>query len=86
MTLNHCRLAIVVSVLFLLLSFGSWPYGFYTLLRISVTVTGLLLWQVYSKNGEANWGYFYLGTAILFNPIIPFYLGLFFFLSALSSS
>jgi hypothetical protein len=74
-TATHCRIAIVVSVLFLLLSFGSWPYGYYTLLRISVTATGILLWYVYSQNQKKNWSYFYAGTAILFNPIIPFALG-----------
>jgi len=72
---THCRVAIVVSILFLLFSFGSWPYGYYTLLRISVTVTGLLLWHVYSKGLRTNWSYFYLGIAILFNPIVAFPLG-----------
>jgi len=74
-TTTHCRIAIVVSVLFLLFSFGRWPYGYYTFLRISVTVTGLLLWHVYSKGLRTNWSYFYFGVAILFNPIVPFPLG-----------
>ena len=74
-TAIQCRTAIVVSVLFLLLSFGSWPYGYYTLLRISVTVTGLVLGHVYSRNLRTNWSYFYYGVAILFNPIVPFSLG-----------
>jgi len=72
---THCRIAIVVSILFLLFSFGSWPYGYYTLLRISVTVTGLLLWHVYSQSLRRNWSYFYLGVAILFNPVVAFPLG-----------
>ena len=74
-TTIHCQIAIVVSVLFLLFSFGSWPYGYYTLLRISVTVTGLILWHVYSNNLRTDWSYFYIGVAILFNPIVPFPLG-----------
>ena len=75
MTIAHCRIAIVVSILFLLFSFGRWPYGYYTLLKISVTLTGVLLWYVYSENQRQNWSYFYMGTAILFNPIILFPLG-----------
>lgn len=75
MTATHVRLAIVVSLLLLLFSFGRWPYGYYVLLKISVTVTAVLLWNVYSRKGQRNWGYFYLGVAILFNPIIRFPLG-----------
>ena len=75
MTRAQCRAAIIVSILFLLFSFGRWPYGYYTLLRISVTITGVMLWYVYSQNHRENWSYFWLGTAILFNPIFPFSLG-----------
>ena len=74
-TVTHCRIAIVISVLFLLLSFGPWPYGYYVLLKLSLTATGLLLWSVYSKSKKENWSYFYLGVAILFNPVIWFPLG-----------
>ena len=75
MTIAHCRTAIVVSILFLLFSFGRWPYGYYMLLKISVTLTGVLLWYVYSENKRLNWSYFYMGMAILFNPIVLFPLG-----------
>ena len=31
--------------------------------------------RVYKKNQKKNWSYFYAGTAILFNPVVPFALG-----------
>jgi len=57
-TITHCRIAIVVSVLLLLFSFGRWPYGYYVLLKLSVTITGLLLWFVFSNSKKQNWSYF----------------------------
>lgn len=72
---KHYKLAIVVSIVLLLGSYGRWPYGYYTLLRISVATTALFLWGFYSERHQEGWKNFYLGVAILFNPIIPFSLG-----------
>ena len=68
------QIAIVVSILLLFFSVAAWPYGYYVLLKISLTVTGLLLWNLYSGKKQ-NWSYFYLGVAILFNPIFRVPLG-----------
>jgi len=72
---KHYKLAIVVSTILLLGAGGPWPYGYYTLLRISVATTALLFWGFYSERNQEGWKHFYLGVAILFNPIIPISLG-----------
>lgn len=58
----------------LLLALIPWPYGFYTLLRIGITVASLvitiLLWNAQRKVQAV----LLAPVALLFNPIVPVYL------------
>ena len=62
---KHYKLAIVVSIVLLLGSYGRWPYGYYMLLRVSVATTALLLWGLYSERNQEGWKNFYLGAGII---------------------
>lgn len=48
--------------------------GFYTLVRIIVTIGAVAATIQNSSNGINIWSIIYGGMAILFNPIIPVYL------------
>ncbi|MFH1509539.1 MAG: DUF6804 family protein [Candidatus Nealsonbacteria bacterium] len=67
----------IVAIVFLLLSFFDWPYGYYNVLRI--IVTGVAIYYVYylytviKKLDFWFWGL--VITVIIFNPIFPIYLG-----------
>ena len=64
----------IVAVL-LCLGVLSLPHGYYTLLRIIVTISAII--NVYNFLEESNMEKVYLFgfLAILFNPLIPIYLG-----------
>jgi hypothetical protein len=68
--------AIIASIL-LLLSFFDWPYGYYTFLRVAVTVVAV--YYIYYLYATTKWQNFWFWAlviiAILFNPIVPIYLG-----------
>ncbi len=49
------------------------PYGYYTFLRIVVTLYAIVLSTTAIKNKRYNSTYLMAGFAILFNPIIPIY-------------
>ncbi len=52
------------------------PIGYYTFLRIAVTIGALLLLHHHWKRGGTNaWVVLFGAVAILFNPILPIYLG-----------
>lgn len=52
------------------------PIGYYTFLRIAVTIGALLLLHHHWKRGGINaWVVLFGAVAILFNPIAPIYLG-----------
>src|SRR5262245_17397301 len=61
---------LAISIAMLLASGGDWPYGFYQLLRIVVTVTAVYV-VVQTLNGRQYWPWLMGGIAILFNPILP---------------
>lgn len=48
--------------------------GFYTLVRIIVTISAIAATIQNSSNGINIWSIIYGGMAILFNPLIPVYL------------
>lgn len=59
----------------LLLTFASLPIGYYTFLRILVTIgAGVIVFDEFKK-GMGFWTVIFGLVAILFNPIIPVYLG-----------
>ena len=49
------------------------PYGFYTFVRITVTIIGIVAALDFYKNKDEVW-FLFVGIALLFNPIIPIYL------------
>ncbi len=66
----------IAAIIFLLLSFFSWPYGYYSFLRI--IVTGVALYYVYYLYGVIKklnfWFWVLIAIVILFNPVFPIYL------------
>jgi len=66
----------IVAIIILVLSLGSWPYGFYSLVKI--VVTGIAIYYAYtvyeSAQGTNWWFWLFTAIAILFNPIFPIYL------------
>lgn len=66
----------IIGIIFLLLSFFDWPYSFYTILRIVVTIVAIYyayyLYETFQKTGF--WFWLLVVIAILFNPIIPVHL------------
>lgn len=51
------------------------PIGYYTLLRMLVTLTAVLLAVNYYKNDKIEWTITFGIIALIFNPLIPIYLG-----------
>jgi len=65
----------IVSIIFLLLSFASWPYGYYTFMKFVVTGSVVYYaYYLYQIKKQNFWFWSSVATAILFNPIIPIYL------------
>jgi len=72
---NKIIASILPSVFLLLALIDGLPYGFYSFLRLIVFFTnGYLSWLAI-KSKKLFWVWFYGLIVILFNPIIPIYLG-----------
>lgn len=64
----------IIVIILLLIGLPDLPYGYYQVLRWIVTgVTGYLAYLAY-ENEKKIWVWIFGVIAILFNPIIPFYL------------
>ncbi len=64
----------LLAILFLLGALGDWPYGYYQLLRwLILGVGGYSAYLAYNS-GRKIWTGIFGVIALLFNPIIPFYL------------
>lgn len=64
----------ILAILFLLGALGDWPYGYYQLLRwLILGVGGYSAYLAYNSERKIWMGIFGV-VALLFNPIIPFYL------------
>jgi len=64
----------LLAILFLLGALGDWPYGYYQLLRWVITFIGVYAAYITYNNKQNNWAWIFGIIAVLFNPIIPFYL------------
>ncbi len=64
----------VLAILFLLGALGSWPYGYYQLLRWVILSAGAYTAYLAYNSGKNLWAWIFGAVAVLFNPIIPFYL------------
>lgn len=60
----------VIAIIFLLLAVFPLPYGFYTLIRIIVTIAALLMAHAAHNTKRTPFVYLFGILAILFNPII----------------
>jgi hypothetical protein len=65
---------LLICAAFLFLAIFKLPIGYYTFLRIVVTIGAIIAIVNESKNGIIFWIIAFGITAILFNPIIPIYL------------
>lgn len=67
--------AIVASIVLALAVFISWPYGYYSFLRLVVIATAIYYaYQLYIAKIQNFWFWALIGVAILFNPIFPVFL------------
>jgi hypothetical protein len=69
------KIPAIIAIVFLLLSFFDWSYGYYTFLRI--ITTGTLAYYAYyliSIKRQGFWLWAMILVAILFNPFIPVYI------------
>lgn len=68
----------IISIVLLLLALLSWPYGFYTFLKIAITiVSAYYAYYIYENKLTETLSFWFWGLifiAILFNPIFPIYL------------
>ena len=68
------KILLLISAILLLLGIANLPIGYYSLLRIVVTITSVVV-IVKEYENELNFWVITFGLiAVLFNPIIPIYL------------
>lgn len=69
-------LLFLLPIALLLIGLADLPGGYYTLLRIVVSITGAIVCAAeYKAKEKVNlWVILYAALVILFNPIIPIYL------------
>jgi hypothetical protein len=76
MIMNRERILEVVltllgAVLLLIASAGKYPYGFYMVLRLVITVGAVYwAWRIY-KAGQQFWTWIFAAIALLLNPFLP---------------
>ena len=67
------NIAYALAFVFCIIALLPMPYGFYILLRLVITIVAIFSIIELKKEGNQFW-YFFIGVAILFNPIFPIYL------------
>lgn len=65
---------LLIVVIALLLALAPLPIGYYTFLRILVTISSIFIIAKEVKIGFTIWCILFGITALIFNPIIPIYL------------
>lgn len=68
------RLLLLITAVLLFLGMFNLPIGYYTFLRIAVTIAAVLLVVGEYKDGLSLWTIIFGAIAILFNPLTPVYL------------
>ncbi|MGP8252309.1 MAG: DUF6804 family protein [Terracidiphilus sp.] len=60
------------AILLLIAAFGKYPYGFYIVLRLLITV-GAIYWalRVYQVVGLRGWTWAFIAVGLLLNPFLP---------------
>ena len=77
MNKNSIYLFFLIPIILLFLApLISFPYGFYTFLRIIISLTSaIIIYQCYKNfNGINEYSIIFTLTLILYNPLIPIYL------------
>ena len=64
----------ILVVILLFLALADNPYGYYQFLRWAVLIIGSYSAYLSYEKGKNGWAWIFVIIAILFNPIIPFYL------------
>ena len=64
----------ILAIILLLWALSDNPYGYYQFLRWVILVIGV--YSAYSaySTGKKSWAWIFSAIAVLFNPIVPFYL------------
>lgn len=65
---------LLVAAAFLLGALGGWPYAYYQLLRWIVCGVGACSAYLAYTQQRKGWTGVFVAIAILFNPIMPFYM------------
>lgn len=65
---------LVPGVMLVLAPLG-WPYGYYSILRVVVTVCAVFLTLRAREQKQQYWPWLFAGVALLFNPINPLGIG-----------
>lgn len=72
--MNMKWVCIASGILLLLAIPTGWPYDYYILLRWVIMVTSGIVAYGFYESKIQGWTLIFTATAILFNPIVPFYL------------
>lgn len=64
----------IISMLMIMALFDN-PYGFYQFLRIIIPLlAGFVAYKIYQHDEDSKYVWFFVGVAVLFNPLAPIYL------------
>jgi len=64
----------LIGIILLLIAIPELPYGYYTFLRIVITILSVYIIFVALGSDRVGWSWIFGGVAILFNPLFPVYL------------
>jgi len=73
LVIKHKNISII-SIILLLIATLNLPYGYYTFLRIAITISAIYLANIAYKTKKDNWVILMGIVAVLFNPIFPIHL------------
>lgn len=65
----------LASTIMVALGLLDMPYGFYTLLRIVLCLTGAVGFAAARGRHDATWPWVYVVIAVVYNPVMPVHLG-----------
>lgn len=71
---HPAMLPAAVGAAFLVIAIAPLPYGYYTFLRIAVTVIAIGVAVISARNQKTGWIWAAAPIALLWNPIFPVYL------------
>jgi len=74
MKIKNMKVISICCFILLLLALAPMPIGYYTFLRIAVTLCAITICIVEYRNNINSWLLLFGFTAILFNPVFPVYL------------